>query len=199
MPEREDHTTAAQPVEDREFSVWVDPDSLPGEGRHVRLAPTEAERAAIAVRLDLLALPAFEAMVHLRPGKGGGRGVKVTGSVKARVVQACVVSLEPVEGVVEEEFEAQFGPVEEALNLELTLEDEDPVEPFEARGIDVGELVVQHLSLSLNPYPRATGVAVEDLLKPGLKGGDKQGQGDVVTFNAPSGPFAELAKLKRKD
>ncbi len=199
MTERKDQTTAADPVEDREFSVWVDPDSLPGEGRHVRLAPTEEECAAIAARLDLLALPAFEAKVHLRPGKGGGRGVKVAGLVKARVVQGCVVSLEPVEGDVEEEFEAKFGPVDEALNLELTLEDEDPVEPFEARGIDVGELAVQHLSLSLDPYPRAEGVAVEDLLKDGPKGGGKQGKEDVVTLNAPSGPFAELAKLKRKD
>lgn len=195
MTEDENAVGGIVPVEDREFSVWVDPDSLPGEGRHVRLAPTEAERLAIAKRLELLDLPGFEAKVHLRPAKGGGRGVKVSGSLQAAVVQACVVSLEPVDGVVEETFEAEFGSVEEAVNLDLTLEDEDPVEPFEARGIDIGELVVQHLSLSLDPYPRADGAAVEDLLT--ASGG--KGKADVVQLNAPSGPFAELAKLKRKD
>ncbi|WP_425405122.1 YceD family protein [Hwanghaeella sp.] len=195
MTEHDDQTGTAVSVAEREFSIWVDPDSLPGEGRHVRLAPTEDERGAIAKRLGLLGLPAFTAKVHLRPAKGGGRGVKVTGMLEARVVQACVVSLDPVEEEVNEEFDAEFGPVEEAVNLELTLEDEDPVEPFEPQGIDIGELVVQHLSLSLNPYPRAEGVAVEDLLK---DDGGKQ-KAEVITLNAPSGPFAELAKLKRKD
>lgn len=195
MTEDEDAMNAAAAAEDREFSRWVDPDALPGEGRHVRLAPTEEERAAIARRLDLLDLPAFEAMVHLKPGRGGGRTVRVSGSLTASVVQACVVSLEPVEGKVAEAFEAEFGPVEESLNLELSLEDEDPVEPFEPRGIDVGELAVQHLSLSLDPYPRASGAAMDDL----LKNRSGKGKADVVTLNAPTGPFAELAKLKRKD
>jgi len=195
MTEYENEESAAAPVETREYTVWVEPDSLPGEGRYVRLAPTEAERTAIAKRLGLLGLPSFEGKVHLRPTKGGGRGVKVTGAFSAKVIQACVVSLEPVEAEVAEEFEAEFGPVEEAVNVELTLEDEDPVEPFEDRGIDIGELAVQHLSLSLDPYPRADGVAVEDLLKG--DGGKKAAE--VVTLNAPSGPFAELAKLKRKD
>jgi uncharacterized metal-binding protein YceD (DUF177 family) len=195
MTDYENEEGAAVPVEEREFTVWVEPDSLPGEGRYVRLAPSEVERMAIAKRLGLLGLPSFEGKVHLRPTKGGGRGVKVTGTLSAKVVQACVVSLEPVEGEVAEEFEAEFGPVEEAVNVELTLEDEDPVEPFEDRGIDIGELAVQHLSLSLDPYPRAEGVAVDDLLKG--DGGKKAAE--VVTLNAPSGPFAELAKLKRKD
>ena len=48
MTEHDDQTGAAVPVAEREFSIWVDPDSLPGEGRHVRLAPTEDERGAIA-------------------------------------------------------------------------------------------------------------------------------------------------------
>lgn len=195
MTDYENEEGAAVPIEEREFTVWVEPDSLPGEGRYVRLAPSEVERMAIAKRLGLLGLPSFEGKVHLRPTKGGGRGVKVTGTLSAKVVQACVVSLEPVEGEVAEEFEAEFGPVEEAVNVELTLEDEDPVEPFEDRGIDIGELAVQHLSLSLDPYPRAEGVAVDDLLKG--DGGKKAAE--VVTLNAPSGPFAELAKLKRKD
>ncbi|WP_161973775.1 DUF177 domain-containing protein [Hwanghaeella grinnelliae] len=195
MTEHEKEEGAAVPVEEREFSVWVDPDSLPGEGRYVRLAPTESERMAIAKRLGLLGLPSFEAKVHLRPTKGGGRGVKATGTFSAKVVQACVVSLEPVEGEVAEEFEAEFGAVDDVVNIELTLEDDDPVEPFEDRGIDIGELAVQHLSLSLDPYPRAPGVAVEDLLNG--DGGKKVAE--VVTLNAPSGPFAELAKLKRKD
>ena len=177
---------------DREFSVWVDPEALPGEGRTFRLKPDADARAAIAKRLELLDLPAFEATVTAKPMRGTGN-VRVTGTLRASVSQACVVTLDPVPSDLEEGFEADFGPVEEEVNLDLTLEDSDPVEPFEADGIDIGELAVQHLSLSLNPYPRVADAAAETLLNG--TGPD----GDVVAFNAPSGPFAALAKLKAKD
>jgi len=185
----DERTTAAT---DREFSVWVDPEALPGEGRTFKLTPDEAQRAAIAARLELLDLPAFDATVTARPRKGSGN-VLVSGTLRASVVQACVVTLDPVPSDLEEAFDADFGPVEEEVNLDLTLEDSDPVEPFEPDGIDIGELAVQHLSLSLNPYPRVSDAAAEDLLK------GAQPDGDVVAFNAPSGPFAALAKLKAKD
>lgn len=177
---------------DREFSVWVDPDSLPGEGRTFRLKPTEEERAAIAARLELIGLPAFEATVSAKPMRGTGT-IRVTGTLRASVSQACVVTLDPVPSDLEEGFDADFGPVEEEVNLDLTLEDADPVEPFEADGIDIGELAVQHLSLSLNPYPRVSDEAADALLK------GRTPDGDVVALNAPTGPFAALAKLKAKD
>lgn len=176
----------------REFSVWVDPEALPGEGRGIRLKPDADQRAAIAKRLELIELPAFEAMVTARPSKGS-QSVHITATLSASVVQACVVTLEPVPADIEESFDAEFGPVEEAVNVELTLEDSDPVEPFEADGIDIGELAVQHLSLSLDPYPRVSDAPVDELLT-----GDRK-DADVIAFNAPSGPFAALAKLKAKD
>ena len=60
-------------------------------------------------------------------------------------------------------------------------EDEDPVEPITDDEIEVGEVLLQNLSLALNPYPRAPGVAFE-----------------VVDDDAgePSGPFAALAQLR---
>src|SRR3546814_17044110 len=51
-----------------------------------------------------------------------------------------------------------FGPpVEMPVEVEFTLADEDPPEPFENGCIDLGEIVVQHLAVALDPYPRAPG------------------------------------------
>ena len=177
---------------DREYSVWLDPESVPQTGRTVRLTPDAETRQAIAARLTLLDLPALDGTATAKPSPDG-KSICVSGEFTATVVQACTVTLNPVPAEIAEAFAADFGPDEEAVNLDLTLEDADPVEPFEADGIDLGELLVQHLSLALDPYPRLPDAAMEDVLK-GL--GDKA---DRISLNAPSGPFAALAKLKAKD
>uniref|UniRef100_UPI0013D89A43 DUF177 domain-containing protein n=1 Tax=Enterobacter ludwigii TaxID=299767 RepID=UPI0013D89A43 len=60
--------------------------------------------------------------VEIRPYHGDG--LAVTGRVQARVVQTCVVSLEPVANVIEEEVEASYRPVDK-LKPHLVHDEED--------------------------------------------------------------------------
>ena len=116
-----------------------------------------AERAALARRFELLDLPALDAQVRLRRARAG-RYVKIEGTVRASVVQSCVVTLDPVPASFEERFELMLGPIDgtpdEAGASDLIVDLDDP-EPLDGDSIDIGELVAQQLSLALDPYPRS--------------------------------------------
>lgn len=112
------------------------------------------ERTALAVRFGLLSLGALSAGVTLRRVPGGPL-VQVDGRLVADVEQRCVVSLVPVPDHIEQEFSETFAP--DDYEPPEDMEEEDLPEVFDGDGIDIGELVAQHLALSLNPYPRAPG------------------------------------------
>lgn len=151
----------------------------------LEVKPTESER--IAEYLDLVALRGLKAEIALAPWRG--KGLRLTGSFKAEVTQACVVTLDPVEAHIEAEFERRFLP-DETLDREtrdqthevfVDPDGEDPAEPL-TREIDLGEILIEELALNLDPYPRKDGVEFK---------------GDEV--NSPrESPFAKLAKLKPK-
>ncbi len=86
-------------------------------------------------------------------GLGGGL-IRLSAELDAEVMQACVVTLEPVASRVEEEFSLLYGGVEETREVVLDAEAEI-VEPLEDGVIDIGEAVAQQLSLALDPFPRA--------------------------------------------
>lgn len=117
-----------------------------------------AERQALAQRFDLLALDRLEAEVQLH--RLSGEIVQVRGEFSAEVVQACVVSLEPVQGSIREAFTVLYGPAEPEDDVLIDLETE-LVEPFDGTAIDIGEAVAQHLALALDPYPRAAGASLD--------------------------------------
>lgn len=150
-----------------------------------RLEANDAERERIARYLGLVGLTAMTADVQLAHWRG--KGLCVTGTLDAHVVQACVVTLDPVQAHVSVGFERRFLP-EVALNAEehtehevfVDPEGEEPPEPL-GRDVDLGEILVEELSLALDPYPR----------KPGV---DFQGE-DTAPRETP---FAALAKLKPK-
>jgi hypothetical protein len=124
-----------------------------------------AERAALARRFELLELPALDAEVRLRRARAG-RYVEIAGTLRASVVQSCVVTLDPVPASFEERFDLMLGPIDggpaEAGASDLIVDLDDP-EPLDGDSVDIGELVAQQLSLALDPYPRsaAAGDSVE--------------------------------------
>ena len=144
----------------------VDVRSLPAKGWAETVEPTDDERAALMRANGLLALPSFRA--PLRVGAWGPDGVRVTGTVEARVVQECVVSLDPVEGTVSEPVDVTLVPegsplarTEEA-ELMLDAEGDDPPETFEPPYVDIGAIAAEHLALGLDPYPRAPDARLPD-------------------------------------
>ena len=69
---------------------------------------TAAERTAIAKLLDLRGLEGL-ALTYRLVRAGAGR-LRLKGELKAKVIQTCVVSLEPVESSLEVPVEAEFWP-----------------------------------------------------------------------------------------
>lgn len=173
----------------REFSYWVIPHDVPSGGKSLKISADNAACVSLAARFELEALSSLTAQLRLRP-TSGGRNVIVSGQFSAHITRKCSITLNSFDQEIKENIEAEYGPVEEEMDLELSLSDADPVEPFEAQGIDLGELVAQHLALALDPFPRAPGVSLEDVRQNGTGGAE------VVSLNQPSGPFAALAALK---
>ena len=173
-----------------------EPEAAHGFRRHVSVArvgeaglkqrieakPAECEK--IAAYLDLAAVRSLTAEVALAPWRG--RGLRVTGTLTAEVTQTCVVSLEPVEARIEAEFERRFLPAESLggeheRDVFVDVEGEEPAEPL-GHDVDLGEILVEELSLNLDPYPRKAGVE--------FKSDDPS--------STRENPFAALAKLKPK-
>jgi uncharacterized metal-binding protein YceD (DUF177 family) len=157
-----------------ELSRVVRLDRVPARGMEVDVQSSAEERAALAGRFELLDLPALSAEVSVRPGMGGVW--TVSGRLRADVVQACVVSLEPVPQAIDETFELRF-----AAGAEVNSDDPDAPEPLEGDTLDVGAIVADHLSLALDPFPRAPGATYEPAAEPA---------------DAKPNPFAALEQLK---
>jgi hypothetical protein len=169
-----------------------------GTGWRTQVIETSAdERAALAARFELLELPRLSAEVRLRRARAG-RYVEIDGTLRAAVVQTCVVTLEPVAASVEERFALLLGPIgganEAAAGTEAIVDLDEP-EPLEGDAIDVGELVAQQLSLALDPYPRAPDAPAPDSLAPDSL--TPEAFGDPAAAGEPRGdvpesPFAVL-------
>lgn len=177
---------AAAPKLQPELSRLVPVDKLVEGEVHEAIIANAEERAALARRFGLLALDRLEA--RLRLDHGGESLIRVTGRFEAEVIQACVVSLEPVHNLLEEAFSALYtlapAPVEHDIVIDP--ETEEPPEPAGPRGIDLGEAVAQQLALALDPYPRAPGAKLAAIAANEASGGPEENYS-----------FAVLKTLKR--
>ena len=172
------------------------PDEVGRQGLTLEIEAGAAEREALARRLDLLALEALAATLRFEQADAAEGAVRVSGTVRARLVQSCVVTLEPVPGTLCEEISVLYAPPADrtAREVEVPVEDETP-EPLPADGIDAGAVVAEHLALFLDPYPRHSDApagpfayaAGEGTAGEGTAGGGGDGR-----------PFAALGQLKSK-
>jgi hypothetical protein len=167
------------------WRVPVAVEDIPETGGHFDLEADAAAREAIVKVAGLRNLPRLTANFDVtRHGTGG---LHVVGAVSAAVGQTCVVTLEPVDGDVEETIDLTFVPQQAPEPADDDGEELEPrdvkwndPEPLIGGAIDLGALATEFLILGLDPYPR----------KPG------------AVFEAPHddkpdpGPFASLAKLK---
>lgn len=172
------------PADSPPWSKVIQLSRVPAGGATMRIVPTQAERAALAKHINLLDLPDLAAEVVVLPdGKGGA---EVTGRLEGRVVQACVVSLEPVGNPISEPIEVRFLPIgvipspAPGAEIDLGQEPAEPPEPVVDGKFDLGAVLTELLTVAIDPYPRKTGVAFE---APADEG-------------AAASPFAALAKLK---
>lgn len=139
-----------------EFSRPVPVGDLQDEPRTYALAAGEAECASLAKRFGLLGLSHLTARVEARRLASGD--VLASGTLTARVSQACVVTLVPVASEVETSFRRRYVAGE--ADQDLAVDDEDR-DPLVGEAVDIGELVAQEFGLALDPYTRAPGAMAE--------------------------------------
>ncbi|OBZ96221.1 metal-binding protein [Pararhizobium polonicum] len=148
------------------FSYPVKVGNISANAVTVRLEANEAERTALRDLWSVLEVQSLKAELQIARWKRDG--VKIKGRVQAKIVQACVVTLEPVESEIDEPVEAIFVPEGSRLariaandSGEMILDPEGPDLPdtFTGDTIDVGLAVTEHAALAIDPYPRKQGAS----------------------------------------
>lgn len=178
-------TSESTTSSERIWSVPVRVDEIPAGGRSFALHPDASTREALARAAGLLGLARLDATFDLT--RHGRDGVRVTGTVSARVRQACVVTLDPVENDIEEDIDLVFVPAREAAatdtpaSHEVLADAADPPEPLIGGAVDLGAIATEFLILGIDPYPRKPDAAFA-----------APSAGD-----APAHPFAALAALNK--
>lgn len=191
-----------------EFSRLIAVDRIGSARKTQKLVADAAERAALAKRLDLVAIDRLEALVTLRRVRAG-LYLEMVSELQADVVQTDVVTLDPLPAQVADKTIQLFGPLRgrpDLAEIDLSSELNDP-EPFDGAEFDMGEQVAQQLSLALDPHPRAatsdseTSEAgdSESGASPAEKSLDVGGAGaQDPAQEERQRPFAVLAQLKKQ-
>jgi hypothetical protein len=166
--------------------VRLDVSDVPATGRHLDLVADEPARAAIADLAGVAGLPRLVAGFDVTPH--GRDGLHVVGRVTATVDQICVVTLDPIESLIDEPIDLVFVPAATSSEesdevVELEMPAEGPEELVDG-AIDLGAIAIEFLILGIDPYPRKAD-AVFEAPAPG---------DDPATH-----PFAALAALATPD
>lgn len=166
-----------------EFSRIIKADTISDAPKRLDIGADETERRRLAGRFRLKSIDRLAAEVTLSRRAGI---IHAEGVVHAAVVQACVVTNEPIPAQVDAPFsvrfvEAAFAP---SVDEEVELSEQDcETLPLEDNAIDLGELAAETLALALDPYPRSA--AADEALKEHGAVGEQEG-----------GAFAALKSLK---
>jgi uncharacterized metal-binding protein YceD (DUF177 family) len=162
---------------------------IPEAGLSSTRQASAEELARLAAAFELVALNSLSAAYSIT-AIGAGR-YRLNGRLNAEVLQACVVTLEPVTATIDEVLEATFWPEQDVpppASGELDLDEDLEPEPIVAGHIDVGRIVVECLAATIDPFPRKADAALDR-----SSAGPSAGAADTSDH-----PFAALARMKEK-
>lgn len=183
--------------------------NIPSAGKTVKMSAGAAHLKAIAERLDVSEVKNLDATLRLTL-QNGGHILHIEGQFHSEIVQECVITLQPVTSILEDSFEAWYADhakaasfnrakhnqkmMEEGDEVQILEEKDDPEALIDGQ-VDLGEVAIQFLSLSVNPYPRADGVETDDdeviTVAP-------KASSPAATSGRPN-PFAALKNWRPKD
>lgn len=185
-----------------EWPHRIDADDISLTPVRTTISASPQERKDLARRMMVQSIESLEAKLVLK--RDAKRGVvHVTGHFKTSLTQLCVVTLEPLLQKIDGAVEGWFADPDKVVSIarlrheklgrkrdtELPmLEEENAPEPFLNGQIDLGELVAQHVSLTIDPYPRKEGIVFG------------QEHSDVENTPVPEirrNPFAALKNWKK--
>jgi uncharacterized metal-binding protein YceD (DUF177 family) len=184
---RGDMTEKSAPLKPDPWRVPLATAQIPDTGLHRDLQADEANCHAIADVGDLREVLSAQASFDVTPTSGGR--YHVTGRVRARIGQNCVVTLEPVESDIDEEVDLTFVPPDQIPEMAALIDEAaqsdgdtpDPLEAIENGIIDLGRVATDALYLAVNPYPRKPDAVFEPV---------------VEAADPEDHPFAALKALK---
>lgn len=177
-----------------EFSLKLTTKDVPSNGTSVDFSADAETCAALARRFGILELSDLQGTAKVRPFRK--HGLTLGCRYRATVVQACVVTLEPVVQQVDDRFTRRWLPehmIEPEASVDvrevlIEAEGDDAPDPMDGNTIDIGEAVAEALALAIDPYPRKPGVAYNVSAE----------VPDDAAEERPN-PFAVLEKLKKND
>ncbi len=162
-----------------EWSYLVDAIEVNDAPLRKKISASPQQRKDLARRMDVISLDKLEADIRVRRTDNKFM-IHATGSFRGQVTQECVVTGAPVVSVLEGSLEGWFAESDKAVSLTKkrhekmsqmmnaevpVLSDEDDPDLIEEGTFDLGELVVQHAILEINPYPRAENAEHPDVIK----------------------------------
>jgi hypothetical protein len=155
-----------------------------------RIDATPQERFQLAALFKIQSLDSFSFDYTLTPAVLDR--AELTGAIRAELTQLCILTLEPVSERVDETVSVECRPQEQIGAEDASAGDADPLglpddppAPIVNGRVDVGAVAAEILATAINPYPRRNDA-------------EFGWQDPRETDGRPSGPFAELAKLKPK-
>src|SRR5262245_47602676 len=92
-------------IEDSWFHTTAE---IAAHGLSAERIATIEQRRALAVALDIIAIEQLDARYTIEPLPQGR--YRLSGELKAKVAQACVVTLDPVVSDIDEQLAAEFWP-----------------------------------------------------------------------------------------
>ena len=118
---------------------------------HVTLEASESDRPEIAKAFGLRSIDRLKGTVEVTRH---GTLIRVTGALEADLGRTCVVSLEPMQELLNEDFAVEFttdAPNEPGEEAEGDL---DAPEYLDGDALDLGEVLIEQLVLAMDPHPR---------------------------------------------
>jgi uncharacterized metal-binding protein YceD (DUF177 family) len=126
-------------------------------------AATAEERQEMSRVLDITACEALSIDYEIKPGLAGH--YRLTGRLLADVVQPCVVTLEPVAQHIDEALDVDLRPAESLPaagdESESDILDGPDFGLIEDDAVNIGLIVLEHMSTAIDPYPRLPGAELE--------------------------------------
>jgi len=125
------------------------------------ITPEASERKALAETLSIDGVRKLSFKGDITPS--GARDLILKATLGATVVQACVVTGEPVVTRIDEDVVRQYlADMDMPEAEESEMPEDDSAEPM-PEVIDLGAVMAEALALALPAWPRADGVAPVDL------------------------------------
>jgi len=175
-----------------ELVLMADIPVLAKTGQKIHLSANAEEKKKLAKRIEAPELVDFEADFEAKKQASGI--YLLIGHIRAKLVQTCVRTLQPVSTSIDEHFDVTF--MDQAVYAEQEgAEEEHEIEDIEVltgEEVNLGEIAAQYLCLSIDPFPVSDGAIEEKDLRGKVTLTDEQSHREKTS------PFAVLKKPDNK-